>query len=334
MSRGGRASAFERRHVERWKDFRTVASRYAKSGSVPPERIVAFARAYRNIAADLSAARAMECRPEVVRELNQLVSLGHSVVYRRRKMQAAPPLLLQALRFAMTGFPAAVWKHRRLMLVATLLFVVPAFLGYAWVLDRPPRIHQVIPDLDSVIQPGAQGAASINPMPAFFSTFLMWNNIRVAFFAFAWGLLLGVGSVYILCLNGFLLGSLAAHFAVQDQLATFWPQVAPHGVTEIGAILVASAAGMHLGLAVWRPGPWSRVDALARAGKDAATLLIGVILLLILSGFIESWFTRSVTDDALRNGFAAAMAVAVTAWIWIGAETRRREESATTADRP
>jgi len=85
--------------------------------------------------------------------------------------------------------------------------------------------------------------------------FYIWNNIRISFQAFAGGIALGLGSVFFLVYNGVHGGAVAGFLAQAGLGRQFWPFVATHSALELPALVLAGAAGLHLG--------WSLV---ARAG--------------------------------------------------------------------
>src|SRR5207247_2130587 len=79
------------------------------------------------------------------------------------------------------------------------------------------------------------------------------NNIRVAFFAFAGGVLAGLGTLYVLVANGVQLGAVlgaAQHYGVAGLLLTF---ISAHGYLELTMIVISGAAGLRLGDALLRP---------------------------------------------------------------------------------
>ncbi|HET6201674.1 MAG TPA: stage II sporulation protein M [Planctomycetota bacterium] len=311
---GDRVAGFERRNRAKWERFRRMASSFAKGSRPPPEEVLEFARLYRDVAADLSAARSLGAPPRTLREMNALVVLGHSVLYRERAVRTAG-LGGGLLRFLLSEFPALVLSRGRLLALAVAFFALPALFAYLRVASDAGEIHRLFPSLEHVIRPDAQqGGRSIGAMPLFTSSILA-NNLMACFFTFASGILLGIGTAYILALNGILLGALAAHFANHGRLASFWPQVLPHGITELLAVFVSAEAGFLLAKALWRPGPWSRRDALVLAGREAARLLLGVAPLVVVSAVIEGYFTRSLEEDPPRNAFAVLVALAVAAWL-------------------
>jgi uncharacterized membrane protein SpoIIM required for sporulation len=327
-----RSERFVRTRAKAWDAFERSLAAAGRSGTVPADRVVAFARAYRDLAADLSAARAMGCTPATTRRLNVLVSRAHAVVYRGK---ASPTGLRRrgALARVLVGLPRAFTGHPRTCLLVLALFLVPALLAFLYVAGEERRIHEVFPSLANVIRPEDGGPARTNVMPATGSSNYMIHNSLVGLRCLAFGMLLGLGTAWFLVLNGTLLGALAAHFHNQGALASFWPQILPHGVTEFLGMFAAAQAGFLLARAIWAPGEYSRRDALAMRGREAGLLAFATVLLMIWSGFVESYLTRSTTNDALRMGFAALALAAVASWFLLALRVRD-PEGATAGARP
>jgi uncharacterized membrane protein SpoIIM required for sporulation len=317
-----RAASFVRARGKAWSSFERRLAEVHGGGGVPAEGVVAFARAYRDLAADLSAARAMGCPPEVARRLNALVSEAHGVVY-RAKARPSGERRRNAVIQVLLALPRAFTDHPRTALLAAALFLGSAALAFLYVAGDERRIHEVFPSLASVIRPETGGPARVNVMPATFSTNLMVHNAMVGMACLAYGMLFGLGTAWFLVVNGTVLGALAAHFHHQGALSSFWPQILPHGVTEFLGVFAAAQAGFLLAHALWKPGEYSRMDALAIRGREAGVLAFATILLMIWSGFVESYLTRSTTNDALRNGFAALAFAAVASWFLLAVRPGR-----------
>jgi uncharacterized membrane protein SpoIIM required for sporulation len=123
------------------------------------------------------------------------------------------------------------------------------------------------------------------------SAFIMRNNIQVTFMAFSGGMLAGLLTVYIMLLNGVLIGGLTGltvHYGVGFELWTF---VIGHGVIELTVIFMAGAAGLLIGWSMIRPGLLRRRDSLRLAAQKAVRLLIGAAPLLIVAGLIEGFIS-------------------------------------------
>jgi uncharacterized membrane protein SpoIIM required for sporulation len=71
--------------------------------------------------------------------------------------------------------------------------------------------------------------------------------------------------------------------------------LAIHGTTELFAILLAGAAGLHIGRAMAFPGEQPVLTAAAVAGRRAAQVMVGVVLMLVLAALLEG-FGRQLID--------------------------------------
>ena len=84
--------------------------------------------------------------------------------------------------------------------------------------------------------------------------------------------------------------------------------VTPHGVLELPAIFISGGAGLLLAHGLLFPRLLPRRDSLARAGGQAARLLLGTIPLLIVAGFIEGYVSPTDLPARVKFPFAAVMA--------------------------
>src|SRR5216117_1408522 len=125
-----------------WAAFQAVATRmeHAGVGALAPGEIPAFAARYREVAADLARARTYGVDPRVIEYLERVVSAGHNALYRARGRGRAP-----VARYLLRDFPAAVVQSWRQVLAASLLFAVPAIIGYGVIRGRPELADDVLP---------------------------------------------------------------------------------------------------------------------------------------------------------------------------------------------
>ena len=133
-----------------------------------------------------------------------------------------------------------------------------------------------------------------------FAAYLFSNNAQVAIFAFALGFAFAVPSILLLIHNMALLGAMLWVFAQRGLTAEFIGWLSIHGTTELFAILLAGAAGIHIGRSIAFPGAKSHLTAASDAGKRSAVVMVGVVIMLICAGLLEGFARQLITGTALR----------------------------------
>jgi uncharacterized membrane protein SpoIIM required for sporulation len=158
----------------------------------------------------------------------------------------------------------------------------------------------------------------------FFASFLLQHNLKVGILAMATGVLAAVPTVLLMILNGMLLGVFASIHHEAGIRAEMWAWILPHGITEIGAIILCGGVGLMFGDAVVRPGAKSRNESLLRAGREAALVCAGVAGMLLLAALIESYVRQSEWSTGSRLVFAGATGAFWAAYFAHGVYRERR----------
>lgn len=273
-----------------WQQLDQLLQR-AQGGSrhLTPEEIETLGRLYRAAVSDLALAQRDFPQHDVTRYLNQLVGRGHSLLYRGNLFST------RDLRTFFTHTMPQTWRAAwRYVLVAMVLLFGPALLGGVLTASDPARAAVVLPaGLEATVY------AIENHEPWFYfeggdqpaaASFITSNNIRVSVLAFAGGMLAGLLTIYVLVLNGLMLGGLLG-LAVYHQFYDLLHFVIGHGVIELSVITFAGASGLMFGWAILHPGPFSRADALRQAGRRALIVLLLSALWLIVAGAIEGFIS-------------------------------------------
>ncbi|MBI4576698.1 MAG: stage II sporulation protein M [Planctomycetes bacterium] len=255
----------------------------------------ALGQLYRRAAADLLRARSRGAPDPVLSYLNQLVARAYGRIYGGRRFRMAAVCV-----FLARGFPETVRRRWGPVALSAALLAAGVGFGFAATALDPEARNYLLPQELSEIQQLNPGAPFSANMGAMASAYIMTNNIRVCFLAFALGVTLGVGTAWVLVSNGLLLGALAWRAVELDEGLHFSAFILPHGVIELSCIALAGAAGLILGDALLRPGDRTRRDALALHGRDALRLLAGSVPLLVLCGLIEGFLTgwEAIPDEA------------------------------------
>jgi uncharacterized membrane protein SpoIIM required for sporulation len=98
-----------------------------------------------------------------------------------------------------------------------------------------------------------------------------------------------LGTLYLIAMNGLMLGAVFA-FVHQHGLArALFEFIAAHGPVELSVICIAGAAGVALGESIIRPTVESRRDSFQACAHRIAPLLLLCALLLVGCGFIEGF---------------------------------------------
>ena len=324
------AERFVARKQEAWEAFRGTAARIELVGlrALAAAEIPAFAARYREVAADLARARTYRVSPEVIAYLERLVAAGHNALYRaraRRRLPIAP--------YVFRDFPAAVVESWPYVLVAFLLFTIPAAVGYAVLRERPELGEEIAPPVmvsraEQAAERQARGIGYVeteNEERPVLASWIISNNIMVCLAALAGGLVGGILTVLSLVYNGLSLGigfGVFANHHAAGYLATF---IAGHGVLELTAIFISGGAGLRLAQALVAPGDLTRKDALVLQGAIAVRMIGAVVCLLSVAGAIEGLLSASDAPAAYKFAVSAASAVLLACYFASGRAYLKRD---------
>lgn len=327
------ATAMARERREAWAAYTDLVEKGRAGGldRFSEAEVRAFGRLYRGVTADLARARTYGASPGLLEAVERWAGAGHNLLY-RAKGRAAVPLG----RWIARELPRAVRRHHRPVLLAALLLFGPMLASYAAVRDRPARARAIMPaEMLARAENTARGDINASYIDVdgaerpVLSSILVTNNVQVSFFAFAGGLLAGAGTVLILVLNGVMLGAGFGLYANNEVLGVILAFVFPHGVMELTAICLAGGAGLGLGSALLVPGRRTRREALRERGRSFLSLVGGSVLLLIVAGLVEGFYSPSGLPAVAKFAFGGATALMLAAYFGFagrGSDTGPRDE--------
>ena len=191
------------------------------------DNLLELGRLYRQASSDLSYTKSKFKNKQITNYLNQLVARSHSQIYLPEPFNSK-----SILRFYCITFPDLFRHSISYILLATIIFVLSSIFACAIVKIDNSTATMFLPE--TIVLPIEEGLKknqiggdfppSIGPI---LSSQIMTNNISVAFKAFAFGITLGIGTLYVLIFNGFMLGSLAAIFNNYHYDLQFWASYFP-----------------------------------------------------------------------------------------------------------
>ncbi|MCU1428193.1 MAG: protein of unknown function transrane, partial [Actinomycetia bacterium] len=243
---------------------------------------------YRAAAADLATTRRRFAGDPVVVRLERLVDRARQLVY-----ESAPGE--GTLRAVVShGYWRRVRERPWTLLVAGVMLFAPALLTGYWAWRDPGAASGLVPSAyQSVTEPRPAGQDLGVPIDrqAELASTIFTNNITVTLLAFAGGVLLGLGTLYMLITNGVLLGAVAGLAIGAGNGQAFFDLVVAHGVLELSCITVAGAAGLRIGWALVDPGYRPRGAALREESRAAIEVILGTAAWLVVAGLVEGFVT-------------------------------------------
>jgi uncharacterized membrane protein SpoIIM required for sporulation len=250
-------------------------------------------------------------RNALVAQLTPLVADANAVIYgaRRRGRNGIT-------RFIASTFPAAMWRVRWLLVASALCLFVPAIVLGAWIANSDAARDASAPEAvrEAYVNEDFESYYSSEPAGQFASEVFV-NNVQVSMLAFATGILFCVVTAGLLAYNGANLGFAGGLFADVGQSEKFFGLILPHGLLELSAVVMAGAAGFHLGWTFIAPGDRPRSTALIEAGREAFTVLLGTVAVLFAAGLIEGFVTGRGFPTAARITIGALPFMAF--WLYV-----------------
>ncbi len=279
-----------------------------------------LARLYRRTAADLAIARQEVRDPLLVNYLNGLVGRAHGAIYRYEGTG-----FKAVLDFFRYELPATFRATFRYTAVAFLLTIAFAGIGAFVTAGDEGFAEHVVPGVRDNVIAHRDWTKKINDSNPIHSALIQRNNIGVCAMAFGGGLFFGLGTLYILLVNGLMLGVIV-QLCVRYEFHDILIFITAHGVLELSAIFISGGAGFLVASALIAPGDLSRLDALLLKGRQAVVLLLGCAVMLVIAGSIEGFI--SPADIAPMWKFAVAGSTGILMVLYFLKPDRRPEAEA------
>ncbi len=282
-----REAAFVKQNKDKWLRFEKVL---LNKTQLDPDLL---SDVYIEVTDDLSYAKTFYSNSNTEKYLNRLASTAHQFIYKTKKEPKN-----RIVSFFKTEFPLLFYNHQRELLITFLVFAFFTFVGaYSTATDED--FVRAFGLSDAYVNMTLENIEKGDPMAVYkkmgeFNMFLgiTLNNIKVALFAFGYGIFLGVGSLYFMMRNAIMLGSFQYFFYQQDLLWESARTIWIHGTIEISVIIIAGTAGLVLGNGMLFTGTHTRLEAFKRGVKNGLKILMSTIPFFIVAGFLEGFVTR------------------------------------------
>lgn len=299
------------KHRNEWRSLEEAVQRSYR-GRLVGSDVAEVIRLYLRASSHLAEAQSRYHDPELEAYLNGLVAQAGAAIYGTEARSFRGFLATFGSRYR-----AAVRRTLPTILVVAALLASVTFATDLWVATSPEaRAGAVPPAARDAIERAGGGERLIEVPSAELSTMIFQNNVQVAFLAFALGIFLGVGTVWVVVQNAVFIGLLAGAFQAAGHAPVFWSLVLPHGFLELIGICIAGGAGLRMGWSLIDPGDRYRLAALAEEARDAVLVVVGVIPAFGVAALIEGFVTGRTGLPLLEVGLGAVVAAAYLALLF------------------
>jgi uncharacterized membrane protein SpoIIM required for sporulation len=298
-----REAMFIKKNAEKWKAYQQIEPTNPDEAS---ERFI-------TLMDDLAYAKTFYPRSKATKWINELAATIYQTIYKNKKEKYS-----KFFKFFKYDLPLTIRKHHRTFLFTTFIFTLFVCIGVFSSIYDPLFVRGILGN--EYVDMTERNIQKGDPFGVYkdenrFNMFIRigFNNIRVAFFAFAGGLIVGIPTFYLLWSNGIMLGTFQHMFFTNglgmESILVIWI----HGTLEISSIVIAGVAGFVLANGILFPDTFSRLESFKRNAKDAAKIIICLIPFFIGAAFLESHVTQlmSQTYDKKPDGIPSWVSILI-----------------------
>lgn len=308
-------SSFISRNKPDWDELEALVRKARKSfRRMTPEELSRLDVLYRRTTVHLSQVSTRTTDERLIAYLNDLTAAAHSLIYlppRKSMWQGAG-------QFVVEGFARLIARRWRYHAASAALLIVGAMVGYfasmrdplaAYALMMPGDVRSPGSTPEQLLEVLRSGRDQGGGEKFAFATFLFGHNLQVGIMAMAVGILGGAFTTLLILYNGMMMGAFVAIHHRAGIQGEVWAWLLPHGVTELGAVVLFGGIGLLFAQAVMSPGLMSRAESLRRVGVDAGRTCLGAGAMLLLAAILESYLRQSHLSTGARLAVAGGSAV-------------------------
>lgn len=288
-----REVAFIKQNKDKWLEVETVLN---ERKPISPDQMADY---YVQLLGDLSFVQTYYPKSNTVTYLNFLVTQIYQKIYKTKRIEK------NRLKFFFTDYvPTLAYKYRKLIYFSFILFFFFALVGALSAYYEPRYVRAIMGDMYvnmtleniengdpmAVYKQGSNWASAIE---------ITFNNVKVAFYCFLFGITAGVMTFSTALQNGVILGAFMYFCYEMGEINAALRALWLHGAMEIFSIVIAIASGFVLTGGILFPKTYSRMLSFKIAFREGVSLLFGTVPFFIAAGFIEGFITRYYYDMPL-----------------------------------
>ena len=296
-----------------WQRLERIVEALEKNrpGRIADDDLIELPVLYRKAASSLAVARETSLDAATLAYLEGLVRRAWFQVYGPRTGLSG-----WLRRFLRGGWSASVRDIWLDICIALAVMMAGTLVGWMLVSRDPEWYYALVPgEMANGREPGADRATLAETLQgtegadglSVFAAYLFSNNTGVCIMAFALGFCFGIPTLLLLVHNMVLLGAMLWLFSSAGLTGDFLAWLSVHGTTELFAILLSGAAGLHVGRTMAFPGNRSILAAASASGRRAAQVMAGCVLMLVVAGLLEGFVRQLVPGTTGRATIGGVM---------------------------
>jgi len=281
-----REAAFIKQNKNNWIKFESLLQNYSEIDAE------VLSDLYIKLTDDLSYAQTFYNGSETHKYLNELSVAAHQKIYKNKRESRN-----KFYRFYFVEFPLMFYKYQKQLLFSFVVFTFFVAVGAFSAANDSDFVRLILGD--AYVNQTIANIESGDPMAIYKKSnqvdmFLgiTINNIRVSLTAFTFGVLLGLGTLYIVIQNAVMLGSFQFFFYEKGLLWESARTIWIHGTIEISVIILGACAGFVVGQSILMPRTYTRLQSFINGAKDGLKIVISTVPFFIIAGFLEGFVTR------------------------------------------
>lgn len=299
-----REALFVKQNSEKWKNYEAL-----QTGN-PDE----LASRFIDITNDLAYAKTFYPQSKTTAYLNGVAAVLHQAIYKNKKEEKG-----KFASYWKYELPLLFYKYRKQLLYSFIFFIISISIGAISAKYDDTFLRLILGD--NYVNMTNENIAKGDPFGVYkkqgelqMFVYIAANNTWVTLVMVMSGVLFAIGPVFLLLRNGIMLGAFEYFFFSKglgvQSILVIWI----HGTLEILSIIVAGGAGLVLGHGLLFPKTYSRLISFRNSAKDATKIAIGIIPIIFLAAFFESFITRHTEMPVALSIFILAGSLIFMVW--------------------
>jgi len=297
-----REALFIKKNEARWQEYQNH----------PVEDADEQAERFTTLLDDLAYSRTFYPHSKVTRWINNIAASIYQKIYQNKKERYT-----RLRTFWTDELPLVLYRHRMILLFTLIFFALCMAMGIISSSKDPSFVKSILGEeyvtmTEANIEKGDPFGVYRDEDRFTMFVRIATNNIQVAFRAFVFGILFGIGTLWILFYNGIMVGAFEYMFFAKglgwQSVMVIWI----HGTLEIASIIIGGSAGIVMGAGYLFPGTLPRKNSFKNGVKDALKIILSLVPFFIVAALLESYVTYQMSNRFSGGQYGSGLP------LWVG----------------